>query len=76
MELFLHQVRRQKGVVYVNDIVDLIEEDRDNYPLKKILTDMDTFTDKSWEFKRESLLQRIDIHSRKVEALKYHDLFK
>ena len=37
---------------------------------------MDTFTDKSWEFKRESLLQRIDIHSRKVEALKYHDLFK
>lgn len=76
MELFLHQVRRQKGVVYVNDIVDLIEEDKDNYPLKKILTDMDTFTDKSWEFKRESLLQRIDTHSRKVEALKYHDLFK
>ena len=75
VELFLQEVRKQQGHVYVSDIADLVEEDP-NYPIKKILTDIDTFTDRSKENIRSVLMKRIDLPSRQVEALQYHDLFK
>ena len=63
VELFLQEVRKQQGHVYVSDIADLVEEDP-NYPIKKILTDIDTFTDRSKENIRSVLMKRIDLPSR------------
>ena len=61
--------------MYVKDIVDVMLEDK-NYPLKKILTDIETYKDHSDENIKSILTTRLDLPSRQVEALQYHDLFK